>query len=73
MVTITSSKGPTDSFWYVETDSELRSLCERVQDARTLAVDTEFERQRTFYPKLCLVQLAIDDVVVCIDTRVVRE
>ena len=32
-----------------------------------LAVDTEFVRERTYYPKLCLIQVAIGDDVILID------
>ena len=32
-----------------------------------LAVDTEFVRERTYYPKLCLIQVAIGDEVILID------
>ena len=39
-------------------------LCEvvaRFQKAAFLAVDTEFMRERTYYPQLCLVQLSDGD------------
>lgn len=32
-----------------------------------VALDTEFVRERTYYPELCLVQVATDDLVACID------
>ncbi len=38
--------------------SHLASLCERLADETFVTVDTEFMRDRTYWPKLCLVQLA---------------
>lgn len=50
------------------TDSEgLRAFCERSRSADVLAVDTEFLREKTFYPRLCLIQLATDDEVAVVD------
>ncbi len=41
------------------TDSaEVASLCRRLTRTEYVTVDTEFMRERTFWPKLCLVQLA---------------
>ncbi len=47
---------------------ELRAFCERAADAPYVTVDTEFLRERTYFAKLCLVQLAfsgdgVDDAV----------
>ncbi len=38
-----------------------------------LAVDTEFMRERTYYARLCLVQVATDDVAAIIDPFVVSD
>ena len=41
------------------TDSaEVASLCRRLSRTEFVTVDTEFMRERTFWPKLCLIQLA---------------
>jgi ribonuclease D len=38
--------------------AELAGFCERLSGAELIAVDTEFMRERTYWPKLCLVQVA---------------
>ena len=32
-----------------------------------VAIDTEFVRERTYYPELCLVQVGTDELVACVD------
>lgn len=57
----------SDPYLYVDTPQALESLCTRLRGQPWIAVDTEFMRERTYYPELCLVQVATDDVVACID------
>jgi ribonuclease D len=40
------------------TTAEVAALCEELAREPYVAIDTEFMRDRTYYPKLCLVQLA---------------
>lgn len=46
----------------------LRALCERLAAEEFVTVDTEFMRERTYYPELCLVQLAGESEVAVVDT-----
>ncbi len=48
--------------------SELAAFCARQADAEYLAVDTEFLRDTTYWPQLCLVQVGGPDEVAAIDT-----
>ena len=50
----------------VETDA-LAAFCARQAKAEFLAVDTEFMRDSTYWPKLCLVQIGTPDEAVGID------
>jgi ribonuclease D len=52
--------------------SDLKAFCDRLVGAPFVAVDTEFMRERTFWPKLCLVQLAgpEEDEVAAVDALV---
>lgn len=45
----------------------LAALAEALARAPRIAIDTEFVRERTYYPKLCVLQVASDDVVACVD------
>lgn len=46
---------------------QLEAFCHRQKNAEFVAVDTEFMRERTFWPKLCLVQVAGQDEAVAVD------
>lgn len=45
----------------------LASFCERVSQSDFVTVDTEFIRDRTYWPKLCLVQLAGEEEFAAVD------
>ncbi|HEX6996679.1 MAG TPA: HRDC domain-containing protein [Gammaproteobacteria bacterium] len=45
----------------------LARLAEELEAAPLVAVDTEFVRERTYYPRLCLIQIASERSVACID------
>jgi ribonuclease D len=47
--------------------AELDALCARLRTQRFVTVDTEFMRERTYWPELCLVQLAGEAEVAVVD------
>jgi ribonuclease D len=49
-----------------DTDS-LRTFCAALADSPFVAVDTEFMRERTFWPKLCLIQIAGPEAAAAVD------
>jgi len=49
-------------------NATVAAVCERLANERYIAVDTEFLRDRTYYPQLCLVQLGGSAESVAIDT-----
>jgi len=51
----------------IDSSAALVELCGELQGCAWLAVDTEFERVNTYYPELCLVQVAGEGVVAVID------
>jgi ribonuclease D len=46
----------------------LSEACERLASERFVTVDTEFMRETTYYPKLCLIQLAGENEVLLVDS-----
>jgi len=52
---------------YIDTAVELQRFCERLATAAWFVLDTEFLREKTYYPKLCLLQIATGECVACID------
>jgi len=52
---------------FVDKQADLDDLMADAMDAPWVAVDTEFERIRTFFPRLCLIQIATPQWTVCID------
>lgn len=54
---ITDSPSPVASHW-VASNQQLAALCEQLQSSSSLAIDTEFMRTNTYFPKLALIQLS---------------
>lgn len=52
---------------YICEFDQLSAFCERAASSKILAVDTEFLREKTYYPKLCLIQVATHDESAAID------
>ncbi len=52
---------------FVDSMTDLQQLCDALRPAEWLALDTEFLREKTYYPKLCLIQVATPDVLACVD------
>lgn len=52
---------------FVDDESTLAELCQLIERSDVVAMDTEFMRERTYYAQLCLIQLATDDVIACVD------
>ncbi len=42
----------------IANQSELESLCQSLGQAEFITIDTEFMRERTYYPQLCLIQVS---------------
>ncbi len=52
---------------YIQTDDALADFCNAQQNAPWLACDTEFIRESSYYPDLCLIQLATPHATALID------
>ena len=73
MVSILYSINKEIPIRYIDTDSELKSFCEQITQSEWLAVDTEFLRESTYYPKFCLLQIANTEQVACIDPLTIND
>jgi ribonuclease D len=51
----------------ITTSTDLAAVCERLARHPFVTVDTEFLRETTFWPKLCVIQLASTDEAVAVD------
>lgn len=51
----------------ITTTAELAELCDRLAQSDYVCVDTEFMRENTFYPLLCLVQVGNEQEAAAID------
>ena len=61
---------PTPKIQTITTTQQLQALCDRLRQHSYVTVDTEFLREKTYYPKLCLIQVASDDESAIIDPLV---
>lgn len=62
-----ASRAPYTPEPLIQDPTSLTRLCEQLRDRPWIALDTEFMRTRTYYARLCLVQVATPDLVACID------
>jgi ribonuclease D len=60
-------------FRIITTTQELNIFCKASHDVDWLALDTEFIREKTYYPNLCLVQIASEQDIVCVDTLAIDD
>jgi len=51
----------------IQTQAQLKNYLESIAQDHYLGIDTEFRRINTYYPKLCLVQIATHNNAECID------
>jgi len=52
----------------ISNSDDLAAFCARAATEAFVTIDTEFIRDRTYWPNLCLAQLAFADEAACIDT-----
>ena len=62
-----SANSTDTAFEYIDNADALAVFCSTLRDAPWLALDTEFIREKTYYPKLCLIQIAVPGHIAVID------
>ncbi|GAB4257353.1 MAG: ribonuclease D [Methylomicrobium sp.] len=58
---------------YIDTPQKLDELCRQIAKESWLALDTEFMREKTYYPKFCLLQIATPEWVACVDPLALQD
>ncbi|MGV2109030.1 ribonuclease D, partial [Agrobacterium vitis] len=51
----------------ISTTQDLEAACEKLAKSEFITIDTEFLRETTFWPELCLIQMASPDLEVIVD------
>jgi ribonuclease D len=51
----------------IDTQVALDASCDAAGEKPWVGIDTEFERIRTYYPRLCLIQMSTPEMTICID------
>ncbi|WP_299870740.1 ribonuclease D [uncultured Cocleimonas sp.] len=54
-------------FDLIETTEQLENFVNKISNSSWVAIDTEFLREKTYYAKLCLVQVEAEGLRACID------
>ncbi len=62
-----------DAPLYIDTAEDLAALCEQLAPATWLALDTEFMRERTYQPELCLLQVGTPELAACVDPLAIED
>ncbi len=57
----------------IRNHTELKKLCQEIDEQKRFALDLEFIPERTYEPEICLVQVATDDGAYIIDPYEVRD
>ena len=61
------------SFSYIDSTQALSVICEKIKGSDYLAIDTEFQRETTYYPIPALIQLHARNEIFLIDPAAVEE
>lgn len=62
----TGHNSPMQEF-IIDSQEKLQAFCAMLADYDSLALDTEFLREKTYYAQLCLIQIACNGNLACVD------
>ncbi|MEY4685174.1 MAG: hypothetical protein RLZ25_1633 [Pseudomonadota bacterium] len=57
----------SNAFSLIQDEDQLLQVCDELNGTHMIAIDTEFVRESTYYPRFCLLQLASLQGTFCID------
>jgi ribonuclease D len=58
---------PALTYTWIDRQAEFDALVDELHDADRIAIDTEFHRERTYWPRVALIQIAVGDRVLLVD------
>ncbi len=58
---------------YIDTPKALQEFCNAINTRQHLIIDTEFLRERTYWPQLCLIQLKCEEHLACVDAIAIKD
>ncbi len=58
---------------HIENGAQLQELCVKLKNSAWLALDTEFIRDKTYYPKFCLLQISNGSVAASVDPLTIKD
>ena len=58
---------------YLSTSGELARFVADAKDVTAMGIDTEFMRERTYYPRLCLIQVSLPETTAIIDPLTIED
>lgn len=58
---------------YIDSDQALATFCDQLEAAEYCAIDTEFVREKTYYPELALIQIGAGELFGCIDPLAITD
>ena len=54
-------------YQFIDSQESLTEFVNNIRHCEWIVIDTEFIREKTYYPQLCLIQIAADEHLACID------
>lgn len=60
-------------YQYITNTQQLQRVCDSLQSSPVLALDTEFMREKTYFARLCLIQIAAEQQIIIIDPLAIDE
>ena len=60
-------------YQFIDTNTGLLDFCSRLANAEYCAIDTEFVREKTYYPLLCLIQIATEAHCAALDPLAITD
>jgi ribonuclease D len=61
------------SVQFIDTPAALSAFCQHIKHSPWLAIDTEFLREKTYHPQLCLIQIANTETIACVDPLAIED